>query len=78
MCEHLQGLLWLNEMPVDIPEMKHVKCAWGMTIYMVCLKCIWLYGERVGKLSIEVEGTFMHMLDFFCLATPPEASDAAR
>jgi hypothetical protein len=27
MCEHLQGLLWLNEMPVDIPEMKHVKCA---------------------------------------------------
>jgi hypothetical protein len=27
MCVHPQGLLSLNEMPVDIPEMKNVKCA---------------------------------------------------
>jgi hypothetical protein len=36
-------------------------------------------GERVGKLSVEVEGFLMHMLDFFCcLAAPLDASVAAR
>jgi hypothetical protein len=27
MCVHPRGLFWLNEMPVDIPEMVNVKCA---------------------------------------------------
>jgi hypothetical protein len=31
-------------------------------------------GERVGKLSVVVEGTFMRMCDFFCYpATLPDA-----
>jgi hypothetical protein len=33
-------------------------------------------GERVGKLRVMVEGTFMRMRDFCCLATPPDASVA--
>jgi hypothetical protein len=35
-------------------------------------------GDRVGKLRVVVEGTFMCMRGFFCLATPPDASVAAR
>jgi hypothetical protein len=35
-------------------------------------------GERVGKLSEVVEGTFMRMHDICCLATPLDVSVAAR
>jgi hypothetical protein len=33
-------------------------------------------GERVGKLSVVVEGTFMRMRNICCHTSPPDASVA--